>query len=159
MAKVLSLQDSLLRCSTRWINRWHHRENSTLRATSFSRTYKNQILFWFMSNAVLQRPVLLKYWLLRPFSTRKPHAKAVPSKDYFTHMRTLIVAQRYDIPRDWLWDACHMAGVCWGSCYEGFCSKECLHYCLEQSARNPTINLIHIWKSLGDSLPELYCVA
>jgi hypothetical protein len=33
-------------------------------------------------------------------STRKPHAKAVPSKDYFMHMRSLIVAQRYDVPRD-----------------------------------------------------------
>ncbi len=41
---------------------------------------------------------MLKYWLLHPFSLRKPHAKistikgllyaakAVPSKDYFTHM-------------------------------------------------------------------------
>ncbi len=47
--------------------------------------------FWFTSNAFLKRPVLLKYWLLRPFSTRKPHAKAVPSKDYFRHMRTQIV--------------------------------------------------------------------
>jgi hypothetical protein len=63
-------------------------------------TYKNQNLFWFTSNAVLKRPILLKYWLLHPFSTRKPHAKAVPSKDYFMHMRTLIVAQRYDVPRD-----------------------------------------------------------
>jgi hypothetical protein len=30
-----------------------------------------------MSNAFLKRPVLLNYWLLRPFSTRKQHAKAV----------------------------------------------------------------------------------
>ncbi len=45
--------------------------------------------FWFMSNTFLKKPVSLKYWLLRPFSTRKPHAKAVPSKDYFTHLRTL----------------------------------------------------------------------
>jgi hypothetical protein len=42
--------------------------------------------FWFMSNAFLKRPVLLKYWLLHPFSTRKPHAKAVPRKDYFMHL-------------------------------------------------------------------------
>ncbi len=110
--------------------------------TSFRRTYKNQNLFWFTSNAFLKRPVLLKYWLLRPFSTRKPHAKAVPSKDYFTHMRTLIIAWRYDVPRDWLWDACHMAGVRWGSRCKGFCSKEGPHYCFEQNARNPTINLI-----------------
>ncbi len=54
-----------------------------------------------------------------------------------------VVAQRYDLLWDWLWDACHMAGVRWGSCCEGFCSKDGLHYCLEQSVRNPTINLIH----------------
>jgi hypothetical protein len=80
---------------------------------------------------------------------RKLHAKAVPSKDYFTHMRTLIVVRRYDVPRDWLWDACHMAGVRWGSRCEGFCSKEGLHYPLEWSTRNPTINLIH---ELGNPL-------
>jgi hypothetical protein len=50
-------------------------------------TYKNQNFFWFTSNVVLKRPVLLKYWLLRPFSMRKPLAKAVPSKDYFMHMK------------------------------------------------------------------------
>ncbi len=72
---------------------------------------------------------------------------------------TLIVAQRCDGPRDWLWDACHMAGVCWGSCCEGFRSKEGPHYCFMRSARNMTINLTHEWKSLGDSIPKLYCVA
>ncbi len=51
-----------------------------------SRTYKNQF-FLFMSNVVVKRPVLLKYWLLCPVSMRKPLAKAVPSKDYFTHMK------------------------------------------------------------------------
>jgi hypothetical protein len=56
--------------------------------------------FWFTSNTVLKSPVSLKYWLPGPLSTRKPHAKAVPLKDYFTCMRTLIVAQRYDVPWD-----------------------------------------------------------
>jgi hypothetical protein len=116
-------------------------------------------LFWFTSNAVLKRPILSKYWLLHPLSTRNPHAKTVPSKNYFMQMKTLIVTWRYDVPRDWLWDACHMAGVHWGSRCEGFCSKEGPHYCVEQSARNPTINLIYEWKSLGDSIPELYCIA
>ncbi len=50
-------------------------------------TYINQIFFWFTINAILKRPVLLKYWLLCPMSTRKPLAKAVPSKDYFTYMK------------------------------------------------------------------------
>jgi hypothetical protein len=81
---------------------------------------------------------------------RKPHAKAVPSKDSFTHIRTLIVAQRYDVPWDWLWDACHMAGVRWGSRCEGYRSEEGPHYCFEQSARNPTIKLIH---KFGNPLP------
>ncbi len=47
------------------------------------------------------------------------------------------VAQRYDVPWDWSWEAYHMAGVRWGTCCEGFCSKEGPHYCFEQSARNP----------------------
>ncbi len=55
----------------------------------------------------------------------------------------MTVAQIYDIPWDWLWDACHMAGVRWGTRCKGFCSKEGPHYCSERSARNLTINLIH----------------
>ncbi len=96
-------------------------------------------------------------------------ARAVPSKDYFMHLTLKntkkgcwvispdyhashprhfcavgdVIAQRYDVLWDWLWDACHMAGVCWGSCCKGFHSKEGPHYCFEQSLRNPTINLIH----------------
>ncbi len=115
-------------------------------------------IFWFTSNAFLKRPILLKYWLLHPFSTMKPHAKAVPSKDYFTHMWTLIVVQRYDIPWDWLWDACHMAGVRWGSRCEGFCSKEGPHYCFEQSMRNLAINLIHEFGNLL-GIPYPSCTA
>ncbi len=53
-----------------------------------------RFFFWFTSNAFLQRPGSSKYWLLRPFFTRKPHAKAVPSKDYFTHLRTLKKARK-----------------------------------------------------------------
>ena len=88
-------------------------------------------------------------------------AKAVPVKDYFMHLTLTIarkgrwvigpnyrashpqrfcavgnvVAQRYDVLCDWLWDACHMAGVRWRSHCEGFCSKEGPHYRFEQSAR------------------------
>ncbi len=140
---------------------------------NFSTFPQPRILFWFTSSGFLKRPVLLKYWLLRPFfyeeatcksSTVKGllyAAKAVPSKDYFTHLtlknarkgrwvispdyRTShprcfcavgdVVAQRYDILRDWLWVACHMVGVRWGSRCKGFRSKEGPHYCLERSAR------------------------
>jgi hypothetical protein len=88
-------------------------------------------------------------------------AKAVPSKDYFMHLTLTnarkgrwaispnyrashprrfcavggIVTQRYDVLCDWPWDACHMAGVRWGSRCKVFCSKEGRHYCLEQSTR------------------------
>jgi hypothetical protein len=55
---------------------------------------RTRIVFWFTSNVFLKRPVSLKYWLLRPFSTRKPHAKAVPSKDYFEHLRSLKNARK-----------------------------------------------------------------
>ena len=55
----------------------------------------------------------------------------------------MTVAQRYDVPWDWLRDTCHMAGVRWGSCCKGFQSKEGPHSCFKQSMRNPTINLIH----------------
>ncbi len=89
-------------------------------------------------------------------------AKEVPWKDYFTHLTLTntrkgrwvispdyrtphprrfcavggVVAQRYDILRDCLWDACHMAGVRWGSrCKAFFCSEEGPHYCHERIVR------------------------
>ncbi len=49
----------------------------------------------------------------------------------------MTVAQIYNIPWDWLWVACHMAGVHWGARCKGFCSNEGPHYLFEQSARNP----------------------
>jgi hypothetical protein len=63
--------------------------------TTFQR-FLNQDFFWFTSSGFLKRPVLLKYWLLRPFFYKEATcksstikgllyaAKAVPSKDYFT---------------------------------------------------------------------------
>ncbi len=93
-------------------------------------------------------------------------AKAAPSMDYFMHLTLTnarkgcwaispdyrashswrfcavgdVVAQRYDVLCDWLWDAGHMAGVRWGSRIERFCSEEGPHYCLEQSARKLSWN-------------------
>jgi hypothetical protein len=43
---------------------------------------------------------------------------------------------KYDVPRDWLCEACHMARVHWESHCKGFRSKEGPHYQLEQSVRN-----------------------
>ncbi len=144
------------------------RMRTTFHVSSTKNSFFGSWVAGFASN-----PSRLKYWLLRPFfyeeatckgSTVKglPYpAKAVPSKDYFTHLTLtnarkwcwaispnyhashprrfcavgVVVAQRYDIHCDWLWDACHMAGVHWGSRCEGFCSKEGPHHCLEQSMR------------------------
>jgi hypothetical protein len=75
MAKMLSLQDALQRCSTRKRNRWHHHAPTRTR------------FFLFTSNAFLRRPVSIQYWLLHPFFSRKPHARAVPSMGYSTHMK------------------------------------------------------------------------
>ncbi len=44
--------------------------------------------------------------------------------------------QRYDVPWDWLQDACQMARVRWGTSCKGFCSKEDLHSHIERSVRN-----------------------
>jgi hypothetical protein len=134
----------------------------------------------------LNRPVLLKYWLLCPFSTRKSKAKAVPRKVYFTRCRSpakstssvsarilcsdmlswaqtsrtpkihgtsrllgTTVARRYDAPKDWLRDACHLARVRWGTRCKGFCSKEGPHYRIEQSVRNP-LKCDQVWRVLGN---------
>ncbi len=43
--------------------------------------------FWFTSYLFLKRPVLFKYWLLHPF-LYKEAAKSVPTKDFFTHLRS-----------------------------------------------------------------------
>jgi hypothetical protein len=131
------------------------------RTTSHVSSTKNS-LFCSRVAGFASNPSCLKYWLLRPFfykeaickgSTGKglPYtAKAVPAKDYFTHLTLIIarkgrwvinpnyhashprrfcavvnvVAQRYDILCDWLWDACHMAGVRWGSRCKAFVARK-----------------------------------
>jgi hypothetical protein len=83
------------------------RENNYQQATyedNFSTCPPPRILFWFTRCGFLKKPVLLKYWLLRPFFYKEATCKsstikgllyavkAVPSKDYFTHL-TLINAR------------------------------------------------------------------
>ncbi len=43
---------------------------------------------------------------------------------------------KYDVPWDWLREACHMARVRWGTRCGGFRSKEGPHYQMEWSVRN-----------------------
>ena len=58
---------------------------------NFLQTHLKEQEFCLIHNdAFLKRPVLLKYWLLCPFSTRKLQAKAVPRKDFFTHLRSSV---------------------------------------------------------------------
>ncbi len=67
-------------------------------------------IFWFTSSSVYKQPVLLKYWLLRPFSTRKPCARVVPEMDYYTqrkqyHQRTTLCTwpwQSQERDAEWL---------------------------------------------------------
>ncbi len=90
----------------------------------------------------------LRTW--EPWRTQERDAEwSAPTIAHHIHSTSeplgMTVAQWDDVFWDWLllWDACYMAGVRWGSRCEGFLSKEGPHYCFEQSARNPTINLIH----------------
>ncbi len=88
--------------------------------------------------------------------------------------------QRPDVHRDWLWEACQMARIRWGTRCKEFCSEEGPHYRMEQSARKylerDQVQRAHeksssscrqtsnnqpysqVWKSLWDSFPELYCL-
>jgi hypothetical protein len=124
----------------------------------------------------LLHPIFYKEATCKSSTVKGPlyAAKAVPSKDYFMHPTLKnarkgcwvispdyrashprrfcavgdVVAQRYDVLCDWLWDACHMAGVHWGSRCRGFCSKErpaLSPWAKRKEAviRQATINLIH----------------
>ncbi len=61
-----------------------------------------------------------------------------------------IANQRYDVPRDWLQEACQMTRVHWGTHCKGFCCKKGPHYRIEQSARN-SLECKQVWRALGKS--------
>ncbi len=58
--------------------------------------------------------------------------------------------RRYDVPWDWLWGACQMSRVHWGTQCEGIFSKEGPHYWIEWSARNP-LECKQVPRALGES--------
>ncbi len=58
--------------------------------------------------------------------------------------------RRYHVPRDWLWEACQMARVRWGTRCKGFCSQEGLHYRIKQSAWNQ-MECDQVQRALGKS--------
>ncbi len=128
----------------------------------------------------------LKYWLLRPFFLQRTHmqkqylkellyaAKTVPSKDYFTHL-TLKKCKKgtlSDHPR--LSPVSSLALLCcWGrSCSKIWRPPAAKHFLVRkartialskaQESCHKTSNnqpYSRVWKSLGDSIPKLYCVA
>ncbi len=179
------------------ISRLQH-EISTRRSTSKSGTGKDYLLRYLRSPAKSTFKRLYKQtplWLVvmrkepqEPWRTRRLWERDV-EQSALTHARHTHCAsrqlgttadRRYDVPQDWLWEACQMARVCKGTLCEGFCSKEGPLYWVDQSARNQlernhvqrapekssrschqTSNnqpLFTVWKYLGDSFPELYCV-
>jgi hypothetical protein len=79
-----------------------------------------------------------------PWRSRWPQERDVeqsaPTHAHHTHCACnqlgTMANRRYDVPRDWLRDACQMARVHWGTRCKGFCCKEGLHYRIDQSARN-----------------------
>ncbi len=110
--------------------------------------------------------------------------QSAPTHAHHTHCTSSQLGatadQRCDVPWDWLWEACHMARVHWGTRCEGFHSKEGPHYWMEWSVRyHLECNQVwrepeklsssccqtsnnqpysQFWKSLWDSFPGLYCV-
>ncbi len=74
-----------------------------MRVTFQVSSTKNSLFFGSRAAVFTSDPSCVKYWLLRPFSTRKPcakgstgngllyAAKAVPYIDYFTHLTLTIV--------------------------------------------------------------------
>jgi hypothetical protein len=93
---------------------------------NFSTFPQPRILFSFTSSGFLKRPISTKYSLLRPFFYKEATcksstvkgllctAKAVPSKDYFTHLtlKKRKKGTRSDQPR--LSRVTSMALCCWG---------------------------------------------
>ncbi len=112
-------------------------------------------------------------WAIRPTQARHTHCA-------FRQVGTT-ANQRYDVPQDWLWDACQMARVHWethwkmdfvarkvhtiklnevqGTNWKANKCKEHLGSHPEAVVRQATINLDSwLLKSRGDSLPKLYCI-
>jgi hypothetical protein len=75
-----------------------------------------------------------------------------------------VVAQRYVVLCDWLWDACHMAGVVEGPAAKDFVARKARTITLSKArgSCHKTSNnqpYSRVWKSFEDSIPELYCIA
>ncbi len=128
-------------------------EISTRRSTSNSGTRKDYLscylripaksTFKCLSKQTLLWHVVMSKTPQEPWRSRWPQERDV-EQSALTHARHTCCAsrqlgttayRRYDVPWNWLRDASQMARVHWGTCCKGFCSKEGLHYQIEQSAR------------------------
>ncbi len=130
------------------------REISTMRSTSKSGTGKDYLLHFLRSPVKSTFKCLWKQTLLwcifmrkmsqEPGRSRWPWERDIeqsaPTHALQSHCASRQLGttadRRYDVPRDWLLDACQMARVHWGTHCEGFLSNEVPHYWIEQSARN-----------------------
>ncbi len=128
---------------------------STRRSTSKNGTGKDYLSRYLMSPMKSTFKCLVKQTLLWrvimskmpqiPWRSRWPQERDIersaPTHPHHTYCASRQLGntanQSYGIPWDWLWDACHIARVHWGTCCEGFRCKVGLHYQMEQSARNP----------------------
>ncbi len=129
-------------------------EISTRRSTSKSGTRKDYLLRYLRSPKKITFKRLYKQTLLwlvvmreepqEPWRSRRPKERDVeqsaPTHACHTHCASRQLGttanRRYDVPRDWLREACQMARVHWGTRCKGFCSKEGPHYLMKWSARN-----------------------
>ncbi len=143
-------------------------EISTRRSTSKSGTGKDYLLHYLRSPAKSTFKHLWKQtplWCIvmskapqEPWRSRWPQKwdveQSAPTHARHTHCASeqldTTANQRYDVPWDWLWDACQMARVHWGTSCEGFCSKEGPHYQIELSARNQ-LECDQVQRALGKS--------
>ncbi len=170
--KVLSLRDTLC-WSTCERKRWRHCKNSALCATSYRRTYKNQIIFLVHEWCVSYETSLVKLRLLHPFSTSKSKSKSGTRKDYLSRLRSPTKSTFKCLFKDTLlWHVVMSTNL--RNPNKGYVEEPAAKDSVARKAHiitlsevwgteavigQATINLYSwVWKSLKDSLPELYCI-
>ncbi len=161
-----------------WVHKWCISEEthlvifkllhkiSTSRSTSKSGTGKDYLLRYLRSptkstfkclckQTPLWRIVMSKMpqesWRSR-WPWERDIEQSAPTHAHHTHCTSRQMGttadQRYDVPWDWLRDACQMARVHWGTRCKEFCCEEGPHYWIEQSARNP-VECKQVQRALG----------
>ncbi len=116
--------------------------------STFNRLCKQTPLWCVLMSKMPQEPQRLR-WL-----RERDIEQSAPTHTRHTHCASRQLGTtanwRYDVPQDWLWDACQMARVHYGTHCEGFRSKEGPHYRIEQSAWNQ-LERNQVQRALGKS--------